>query len=90
MSHPKRQCVVTGSETGQVVLFDINTRQVHQVLEGHCDAVLAVASHDSQELIATGGMTKDKTVQFWMPRKQEQEEQDLANTSTTSQKRSKK
>ena len=69
VSNPQRQCVVTGSETGQVVLYDVNTRQVHQVLEGHCDAVLAVAAHDSQELIATGGMTKDKTVQFWMPRK---------------------
>ena len=68
-SNPKRRCIVTGSETGQVVLYDVNSRETVQVLEGHSDAVLAVAAHDSQEIIATGGMTKDKTVQFWMPPK---------------------
>lgn len=65
------QSIVTGSETGQVVLYDVNSRRVSQVLEGHHDAVLAVAAHDSRELIATGGMTKDKTVQFWTPQSYE-------------------
>jgi len=60
---------VTGSETGHVLLYDIQSRKVHQVLgEGvHTDAVLAVDAHDKHELIASGGMTKDKTVQFWAP-----------------------
>lgn len=64
-----RQCIVTGSETGHVLLYDIQSRKVHQVLgEGvHTDAVLAVDAHDKHELIASGGMTKDKTVQFWAP-----------------------
>ena len=66
-ANPERRCIVTGSETGQVVLYDVNSRKTRQVLEGHLDAVLAVAAHDSQELIATGGMTKDKTVRFWTP-----------------------
>lgn len=69
-ANPNRQCIVTGSETGQVVLYGINSRKPVQVLEGHLDAVLAVATHDKQELIATGGMTKDKTVQFWTPREE--------------------
>ncbi|CAB9524814.1 WD repeat-containing protein [Seminavis robusta] len=64
---PDRQCIVTGSETGKIILYDINSRKVHQVLEGHTDAVLAVDAHESQELIASGGMTQDKTVQFWAP-----------------------
>ena len=58
---------MTGSETGKIILYDINSRKVHQVLEGHTDAVLAVDAHDSQELIVSGGMTNDKTVQFWAP-----------------------
>lgn len=66
-SRPDRQCIVTGSETGKLILYDINSRKVHQVLEGHKDAVLAVDAHDGQELIASGGMTMDRTVQFWAP-----------------------
>ena len=69
VSRPDRQCILTGSETGRIVLYDINSRKVHQVLEGgHTDAVLAVDAHDKKELIASGGMTKDKTVQFWAPK----------------------
>ena len=67
VSRPDRQCIVTGSETGKILLYDINSRKVHQVLEGHTDAVLAVDAHDKKELIASGGMTQDKTVQFWAP-----------------------
>ena len=66
-SRPDRQCIVTGSETGKIILYDINSRKVHQVLEGHTDAVLAVDAHDGQELIVSGGMTTDRTVQFWAP-----------------------
>lgn len=68
VSHPRRQCIVTGSETGKLVLYDINSRRVRQVLEGHSDAVLAVAAHDTEELMVSGGMTEDKTVQFWRPK----------------------
>ena len=66
---PDRQCIVTGSEAGKILLYDINSRKIHQVLgEGvHTDAILAVDAHDKQELLASGGMTKDKTVQFWAP-----------------------
>jgi COMPASS component SWD3 len=68
-SNPNRQCIVTGSETGNILLFDINSKEVRQVLKGghgaDGDPILAVSSHDSQELLASGGMTQDKTVQFW-------------------------
>jgi COMPASS component SWD3 len=64
----QRQCIVTGSETGDVVLYDIQSRKVQQVLDKvHTDVVLAVDAHDSKELIATGGMTLDRTVRFWAP-----------------------
>ena len=49
-------------------MYDLQTRAVKQVLENaHSDACLAVAAHDTKELLATGGMSNDKTVRFWMP-----------------------
>lgn len=64
----RRQCVVTGSETGHVILYDLQSRQVHQTLDKiHQDAVLAIDVHDSMELIVSGGMTQDCTVRFWAP-----------------------
>mmetsp|Transcript_27936 Transcript_27936/g.65687 ORF Transcript_27936/g.65687 Transcript_27936/m.65687 type:complete len:378 (-) Transcript_27936:171-1304(-) len=67
VSQPKRrQCIVTGSESGHVVLYDVQSRKVHQLLEQvHKDVVLAVDAHDELELLASGGMTKDRTVRFW-------------------------
>ena len=69
----RRQCIVTGSENGNVILYDIQSRQVHQVLEKvHKDVVLAVDAHDKRELLASGGMSQDRTVRFWAPREEAQ------------------
>lgn len=58
--------VVTGSEDGNVVLYDLQTKKVQQVLEkAHEDAVLAVSAHDKLPLLCTGGMTNDRRVLFW-------------------------
>lgn len=38
-----RKCIVGGSEDHKVYIWDLQTRQVIQVLEGHTDVVLAVA-----------------------------------------------
>lgn len=68
VSNPKRQSIVTGSEDGNVYIYDLQTRVVKQVLENaHSDACLAVAAHDKLDLLATGGMSNDKTVRFWSP-----------------------
>ncbi|KAL3923347.1 MAG: hypothetical protein SGILL_001714 [Bacillariaceae sp.] len=67
----RRHCIVTGSETGNVILYDVQSRRVHQLLEQvHKDVVMAVDAHDSMELLASGGMSKDRTVRFWMPKDQ--------------------
>lgn len=34
--------------------------------EGHCDAVLAVACHPKETMIASGGLTADCTVKIWV------------------------
>lgn len=69
--HGPRHSILTGSEDGKVHVYGLQSRKVRQVLCGHVDAVLAVAAHDSKDLLCTGGMTKDKTVRFWVPGKNE-------------------
>jgi len=61
----RRQCIVTGSEDGKLYIYNLQTTAVKQVLCGHADAVLAVAAHDKLPLLASGGMSMDKTVRFW-------------------------
>lgn len=58
--------VVTGSENNCVIIYNLQTRQVQQVLEGYEDAVLAIAAHDTLPLLATGAMSADRRVEFWM------------------------
>lgn len=68
VANPKRQSIVTGSEDGNVHIYDLQTRNTVQVLKAHDDACLAVATHDKKEILASGGMTKDRTVKFWVPK----------------------
>jgi WD40 repeat protein len=59
--------IVVGSENGDVILFDLQSSggKVSQRLSAHDDAVLAVSAHDSYPVLATGGMTADRRVEFW-------------------------
>ena len=54
MANHNRRLIVTGSEDGKVYVYDLQTRMVQQVLKAHDDACLAVAAHDSREIIASG------------------------------------
>mmetsp|Transcript_12142 Transcript_12142/g.22739 ORF Transcript_12142/g.22739 Transcript_12142/m.22739 type:complete len:479 (-) Transcript_12142:79-1515(-) len=67
VANPARQSIVTGSEDGKIHLYDLQTRKTRQVLDGHKDACLAVAAHDSREVLASGGMSNDCQVKFWVP-----------------------
>eukprot|EP00429_Kryptoperidinium_foliaceum_P001788 CAMPEP_0176014530 /NCGR_PEP_ID=MMETSP0120_2-20121206/6872_1 /TAXON_ID=160619 /ORGANISM="Kryptoperidinium foliaceum, Strain CCMP 1326" /LENGTH=298 /DNA_ID=CAMNT_0017347477 /DNA_START=105 /DNA_END=998 /DNA_ORIENTATION=+ len=55
----RRQCVVTGSESGHLLWYDIQSREVQQSVKVHQDAVLAVDTHNSVEFVASGGMSQD-------------------------------
>ena len=57
--------IVSGSENGSVVIYDLQSRKVRHVLKGHQDAVLAVSAHDKRPLVASGGMMADRKVEFW-------------------------
>uniref|UniRef100_A0A7S0ZDE2 WDR5-like beta-propeller domain-containing protein n=1 Tax=Timspurckia oligopyrenoides TaxID=708627 RepID=A0A7S0ZDE2_9RHOD len=59
------KCVVSGSEDNFVYIWNLQTRQVIQKLEGHCDVVLTVAAHSKLPVIASGSLEKDKSIKIW-------------------------
>ena len=73
ITNRNQQSIVTGSEDGKLYIYDLQTKAVRQTLEGHSDAVLAVASHSKIPLLASGGMNQDKSVRFWFQTKGDEE-----------------
>lgn len=55
--------VACGDESGKTVLWDVSTKEVLQVLEGHDGPVLGVDTSPSRDVIATCGL--DGTVRLW-------------------------
>ncbi|KAK7058803.1 WD domain protein [Paramarasmius palmivorus] len=64
-ANTKNKYIVSGSEDNKAYIWDLQTRKVIQVLEGHRDVVLAVATHPTQDIIATASMEKDPSVRLW-------------------------
>lgn len=56
--------VASGSENGDIVIWDVSSKNVLQRIEGaHTDAVLSVDTHPTEKLMASAGM--DRTVRVW-------------------------
>mmetsp|Transcript_55952 Transcript_55952/g.121792 ORF Transcript_55952/g.121792 Transcript_55952/m.121792 type:complete len:357 (+) Transcript_55952:125-1195(+) len=59
--------VVSGSEDGKIYMWDLQTKNVLQVLEGHSDVVLGVSAHPTLEMLASCGTDKDmKSIRIWL------------------------
>ena len=57
--------VPAGSEDQKVYLWDLQTKEIAQTLIGHTGAVLAVSTHPTEMIVASGGMAPDNTVKIW-------------------------
>jgi COMPASS component SWD3 len=57
---------VSGSEDRSVYIWDVQTKQVVQKLEGHGDTVVGVACHPRLSLIASCSLGNDPTVRIWV------------------------
>lgn len=55
---------IAGSEDSDVYLWDVQSKDVVQILVGHEDVVLGVAAHPSDNIIASCGL--DMTVKIWI------------------------
>ena len=49
----------------KVYLWNLQTKEIVQALEGHEDVVLCTAVHPTQNLLASGGLQGDKLVKIW-------------------------
>jgi COMPASS component SWD3 len=66
--------VASGSEEGEVVLWDVSSKNVLQRLEGHEGTVLSVDTHPTEKLIVSAGL--DRTVRLWRPKEGKPEQVD--------------
>ena len=61
--------VAAGSETGRVMLWDVNTVKTIQSVEAHDDVVLALDSfchnNNMKPMIVSGGGTYDPSIKLW-------------------------
>ncbi|KAI8938953.1 hypothetical protein NX059_004805 [Plenodomus lindquistii] len=55
--------IASGSEDGEVVIWDVSSKNILQRLEGHDGAVLSVDTHASEKAIVSAGL--DGVVRLW-------------------------
>jgi len=63
---PKTEAwLVSGSENGKIVIWDVGSRNVVGILEGHERPVVALAVSPDGRRIASGSLEPEKTIRIW-------------------------
>ena len=57
--------LVSGSENGKIVIWDVASRNVVGILDGHERPVVALAVRPDGKRIATGSLEPEKTIRIW-------------------------
>ncbi|WVW78732.1 hypothetical protein I302_100692 [Kwoniella bestiolae CBS 10118] len=57
--------IVAGSENGKIVIWDLQSKNVCQVLQGHLNTVVAVAVHPNGRIIVSGSLEPERSVKLW-------------------------